>query len=173
MLIAILCKQIFLLASLLAQATPEAGTTPNPDNNPLLQLFKDGTFFLAAGIEAGAGLIIGLAAAQAIFMSLLLFVRRDTDQQAKENIRLNLGRWLAVALEFELAADILRTAVAPTWNEIGQLAAIIVLRTVLNYFLQQEIDKAAEREAALKGVGEEALPPSTRPQDNKAQAARN
>lgn len=36
---------------------------------------------------------------------------------------------LALALEFELAADILRTAIAPTWNEIGQFAAIIVLRT--------------------------------------------
>ena len=50
-----------------------------------------------------------------------------------------------MALEFELAADILRTAVAPTWNEIGQLAAIAALRTLLNYFLQKEIDKAQAR----------------------------
>ena len=64
---------------------------------------------------------------------------------AKEQIRLRLGRWLAVALELELAADILRTAIAPTWNEIGQLAAIVVLRTVLNFFLQKEIDKAEKR----------------------------
>ena len=62
-----------------------------------------------------------------------------------EQVRLNLGRWLALALEFELAADILRTAVAPTWNEIGQLAAIIVLRTALNFFLQREIDYASDR----------------------------
>jgi uncharacterized membrane protein len=55
---------------------------------------------------------------------------------------------LAVALEFELAADILRTAIAPTWNEIGQLAAIAALRTLLNYFLQKEIDKAAVRQTA-------------------------
>jgi uncharacterized membrane protein len=50
-----------------------------------------------------------------------------------------------VALEFELAADILRTAITPSWNDIGQLAAIVVLRTVLNYSLQQEIDKAESR----------------------------
>ena len=50
-----------------------------------------------------------------------------------------------MAVEFELAADILRTAVAPTWTEIGQLAAIAVLRTALNFFLQQEIDKAETR----------------------------
>lgn len=45
----------------------------------------------------------------------------------------------------ELGADILRTAVAPTWSEIGQLAAIATLRTALNFFLQQEIDRAAIR----------------------------
>lgn len=144
---------IFQVLAALAQATPEVAqvaTTPSPDNNPLLQLFKNGTFYLAAVIEAGAGLIIGIAAIQAIVLSLMLFVRRNNNQQAKENVRLNLGRWLTVGLEFELAADILRTAVAPSWNEIGQLAAIIVLRTVLNYFLQQEIDKAAERESTGK-----------------------
>lgn len=55
-----------------------------------------------------------------------------------------------MALEFELAADILRTETAPSWNEIGQLAAIFVLRTVLNYFLQKVIDKAAERRVGPK-----------------------
>lgn len=63
-------------------------------------------------------------------------------------MRLHLGRWLAVALEFELGADILRTAVAPTWSEIGQLAAIAAVRTALNYFLQAEIDKAKDRASA-------------------------
>jgi uncharacterized membrane protein len=71
-------------------------------------------------------------------------------------VRLRLGRWLAVAREFELAADVLRTAVAPTWDEIGQLAAIIVLRTLLNYFLQNEIDKAEARDAQRVSRGQEA-----------------
>ena len=89
-------------------------------------LFKHWTVLLAGGIEAAAGIVIGLAAIQGIVSSLLLFVTRGNAQGEKEEIRLQLGRWLAVALEFELAADILRTAVAPTWNEIGQLAAIVV-----------------------------------------------
>jgi uncharacterized membrane protein len=55
-----------------------------------------------------------------------------------------------LALEFEIAADILRTAVAPRWNEIGQLAAIIALRTALNFFLQKEIEKAAELAASSR-----------------------
>lgn len=106
---------------------------------------KQATLWLAGGIELCAGVLIGLAAAQATLRSLWLFAARQASAAGTEEVRLTLGRWLALALEFELAADILRTAVAPTWNEIGQLAAIVVLRTALNYFLQKEIDKAAER----------------------------
>ena len=58
----------------------------------------------------------------------------------KNAVRLTLARWLAVALEFELAADILNTAVTPTWSDIEKLAAIATLRTALNYFLQKEIE---------------------------------
>ncbi len=104
---------------------------------------KDWTLYLAAGIEAGAGIIIGLAAIEAIARALYVYFRRSVPEDAKEAIRLRLGRWLSLSLEFELAADILRTAVAPTWDDIGKLAAIVVLRTVLNFFLQQEIEKAA------------------------------
>ncbi|MCE9525605.1 MAG: DUF1622 domain-containing protein [Planctomycetales bacterium] len=62
-------------------------------------------------------------------------------------MRFRLGRWFVLALEFQVAADILRTAVAPTWNEIGQLASVIVLRTALNFFLQKEIEKSAPRKS--------------------------
>ncbi len=109
---------------------------------------KAATLLLAAGVEAVAALVIGLAAIEATLRALLLFIPGRIiagEPDAKEAVRLRLGRWLAVALELELGADILRTAVAPTWNEIGQLGAIIVLRTALNFFLQQEIDKAAAR----------------------------
>ena len=89
------------------------------------ELFKHWTFLLASGIEASAAVIIGLAAVEGVVGAVLLFFRRHIEEQdAKEQIRLRLGRWLAVALEFELAADILRTVIAPTWNEIGQLAAV-------------------------------------------------
>lgn len=111
---------------------------------------KQITVWLAEGVEGAAALVIGVAAIEALWRSVLLFVRGGGHtgmdrQDAKEAVRLHLGRWLAVALEFELAADVLRTAVAPTWNEIGQLAAIAVLRTALNYFLQREIDTAEAR----------------------------
>lgn len=105
------------------------------------EFFKIFTAIIASITEAGAALIIGLAALQATYQSLVAFAQGAADQKIKEKIRVNLGRWLCLGLEFELAADILRTAVTPSWNEIGQLAAIIILRTMLNYFIQKEIDR--------------------------------
>jgi uncharacterized membrane protein len=113
--------------------------------------FKLWTGYLASGVEGVAGLLIAFAAIQAAIQAILLFVRKpqlETRPQhpSTEDIRLRLGRWLALALEFELGADILRTAIAPTWYDIGQLAAIATIRTLLNYFLQKEIDRAATRQ---------------------------
>ena len=106
---------------------------------------KEWTLYLAGGIEAAAALIIGFAAVEAMLATIRLFITRNAMPAEKEALRVRFGQWLAVALEFEVGADILRTAVAPSWNEIGQLAAIVLLRTGLNYFLQKEIEKAAEQ----------------------------
>ena len=116
-----------------------------------LDTIKTFTVWLATGTEGIAGLVIAVAVIEAAIRTALLLFRHtasaqvDASHEAKEEVRLRLGRWLALALEFELGADILRTAVAPTWSEIGQLAAIAAVRTALNFFLQQEIDKAAAR----------------------------
>jgi uncharacterized membrane protein len=116
----------------------------------MLGAFKEWTTYLAGGIDAAAAVLIGIAALRATVQALILLgPRGDPLNEQKEAVRISLGHWLTVAIEFELGADILRTAVAPTWNIIGQLAAIVVLRTVLNYFLQQEIARAAKRKASL------------------------
>ncbi len=60
-------------------------------------------------------------------------------------VRLTLARYLSLALEFQLAADILSTAISPSWDQIGKLGAIAVIRTGLNFFLAREM--AAEGEA--------------------------
>ena len=66
-------------------------------------------------------------------------------------IRLAFARYLTLALELQLAADILSTSVAPTWDRIGKLAAIAVIRTALNYFLSRELkDETASAEPALR-----------------------
>jgi uncharacterized membrane protein len=60
-------------------------------------------------------------------------------------LRLFLGRYLVLGLEFQLGADILGTAVTPTFEEVELLAAIVVIRTVLNYFLQKELEQEREQ----------------------------
>lgn len=58
------------------------------------------------------------------------------------SIRLNFGRWLSLALEFQLGADIANTTVAPSFEALGRLGAIAVIRTFLNYFLTKELAEA-------------------------------
>ena len=114
----------------------------------MLEIFRHCSIYLAAFVEGAAAIIIAYGAVEATAKVLALIIQRKDMQFNKEYIRLNLGQWLTLALEFELAADVLRTAVAPSWNDIGQLAAIIIIRTALNFFLQKEIDKAEERAKA-------------------------
>ena len=109
-------------------------------------IFKAWTAWVAVGVEAAAAGIIALAALEATWRTVRIFVSRPALPDAeRESVRLRLARWLAVALEFTLAADILRTAIAPSWDDIGKLAAIAALRTLLNFFLQREIADEAER----------------------------
>ena len=65
-------------------------------------------------------------------------------------IRLSFARHLTLALELQLAADILSTSVAPTWDRIGKLAAIAVIRTALNYFLNKELEAESDTAKATK-----------------------
>ncbi len=117
----------------------------------LSEWVKELTLWLSSVTEGIAAVIIAIAVAEAAVRTVAVLLQplhragSAGPPETKEDIRLRLGRWLALALEFLLAADILRTAVAPSWSEIGQLAAIAAIRTALNYVLQQEIDKAAQR----------------------------
>lgn len=118
------------------------------------ELIKELTLIVSTITEGAAALIIAIAVAEAVGRTAIMLMPglapggASASHEAKEDIRLRLGRWLALALEFLLAADILRTAVAPSWSEIGQLAAIATIRTALNFFLQLEIDKAEARKSA-------------------------
>ncbi|WP_095089161.1 DUF1622 domain-containing protein [Mesorhizobium sophorae] len=54
------------------------------------------------------------------------------------------ARWLIAGLTFQLAADIIETSVAPSWDDVGRLAAIAVIRTFLNFFLERDQREARE-----------------------------
>lgn len=111
-----------------------------PANSPLELWLKLLVGYLAAGTEIAAAIVIGGAVIRGIITYLSqLFSRSKQHYDATESIRLKLGRVLALGLEFTVASDILRTAVAPTRQDILNLGAIVLLRTLLNYFLEREI----------------------------------
>lgn len=101
---------------------------------------------LAAGVQLAAATVVTLACVRAAARSLVLLLRSGDPGTEAEATRLSLGRWLVLALEFQVAADILRTAATPTWTDLGQLAVVIVLRTGLNYVLRREIAESAARD---------------------------
>jgi uncharacterized membrane protein len=67
--------------------------------------------------------------------------------QRVTEVWLRFDRWLVAALTSLLAADIIGTSIAPTWQEIGQVGAIAVIRTFLNYFLGRDLDELRKADA--------------------------
>ena len=108
--------------------------------SPLESWLKILVGYLAVGAEIAAAVVIGLGIIRGIWDYLRQLVSRSKKHvDATEEIRLKLGRVLTLGLEFTVASDILRTAVAPTRQDILNLGAIVLLRTLLNYFLEREI----------------------------------
>lgn len=101
--------------------------------------------WLKLAIEVTGAIVIAVGAAlAALRLARGAFPHTLEDFNAA---RLTLARFLALALEFQLGADILSTAVAPSWDAIGKLAAIAVIRTALNYFLSREMQEEQRRAA--------------------------
>lgn len=97
--------------------------------------------WLRLAVEAVGAIVIGIGVVLAIYQLLTHF--RNEQSTNFNEVRLTLGKYLALALEFQVGADILSTAIAPSYEQIGKLGAIVVIRTLLNYFLTKEL--AGER----------------------------
>lgn len=106
---------------------------------------------LSEGVEITTALLIGYAVTEATFKILKVYLgslvsKRINPMDAKDSIRLDLGKWLALSLEFSLAADILATVADPDFDDIAKLSAIALIRTGLNYFLNKEIKELKENQ---------------------------
>ena len=87
-------------------------------------------------------LIIGLL----VCLYLLLRAAANRDIQGAYRIRTVFLRFLIIVLELQLASDILSTAIAPEWEQLGKVGAIALIRTFLNYALTHELkDSGAEK----------------------------
>jgi uncharacterized membrane protein len=98
--------------------------------------------------------IIGFARTLQLAFSLS---RRRDPLQSFNRVRLRFGMWLALALEFQLGADILGTTVSPTLESLGKLALIAVIRTFLNYFLSKELEAELALEKEQTKLAKEAF----------------
>jgi uncharacterized membrane protein len=111
---------------------------------------RAGVQWLQLGVEVLGALVI----AAGIAVSLPGIVRHLLGRERGRfgTVRLSLARYLTLALELQLAADILATAVAPSWDSIGKLAAVAVIRTALNFFLIREMQE--EERLGQSGPGD-------------------
>ena len=112
-------------------------------------IFKQLAESVALGVEAAATLIVGAGAIEAMIGAIRCLFATVPHAGGREAVWLRFATWLMLGLEFELAADVIRTAIAPSWTDIGQLAAIGTIRTALNYFLEKDLDAFATSKTSI------------------------
>ena len=115
-------------------------------------------------VEAAGAAVIFIGALIGVVKFVAALPRRNPEEFVP--VRLSLGRYLALGLEFQLASDVLRTAIAPSFQELGKLAAVAAIRTALNFFLAREIheerQQVAERQATTSDRSSGASPSADR-----------
>lgn len=104
--------------------------------------------YVELAVEAIAVLMIAIGSLEAVVSVFRVMLDRAAAAGAKRDVWLHYARWLVIALTFQLAADIVHTAVAPSWDDVGRLAAIAVIRTFLTYFLDRDLERQMEHETA-------------------------
>jgi uncharacterized membrane protein len=121
----------------------------------LLQNIAGGAAFAA---ELAAVLVVGYGVLEAFVRTLVGLARRGTGHGQRKAIWRSFGMWLVLGLEFELAADIIRSVIAPTWEDLLKLGAIAVIRTFLNFFLEKDLENAKPETAGPAGSSEASGP---------------
>ena len=109
----------------------------------MVEIVKNISAIVATCCEFTAVVVIAVGALQALSSMVKTLIKWKIAVSPLLVFR-GFAGWLVLALEFLLAADILRTAISPTWTDIGQLAAIAALRTFLNYSLSHDLRSAPE-----------------------------
>ncbi|MGG6269645.1 DUF1622 domain-containing protein [Leptolyngbya sp. AN03gr2] len=146
--IANLLLPLSLILGLVLLLSLSAGQGSVQENTPLETWLKVIVDYLAAAAEIAAAIVIGVAVVRGILNYARQLFSRRHHIDSTESIRLQLGRVLALGLEFTVASDILRTVIAPTRQDIVNLGALVLLRTLLNYFLEREIQQVEQSRMA-------------------------
>jgi uncharacterized membrane protein len=97
-------------------------------------------------IDAMALVVIVFGTVEAFASGLRLMIIRTASGAEKRDVWLRYGRTLVAGLTFQLAADIIETSITTDWEAVGRIAAIAVIRTFLNYFLERDLADIRERQ---------------------------
>lgn len=99
--------------------------------NEFLHTIRDGIGLIGVAI-------ICFGAASAAYQYVMLLINQTYDVNS---IRLLFGDSIILGLEFMMGADIIGSLVAPDYYNLGLLAIIVAIRTVLSFFLSRELDQ--------------------------------
>jgi len=103
------------------------------------------TEYAVFAIDALALVIIVYGTAEAFIGGLRLMFSSPPGHERRV-VWLRFARWLVAGLTFQLAADIVETSITTSWEAVGQIAAIAVIRTFLNFFLERDLKEVRERQ---------------------------
>ena len=102
--------------------------------------------YIALVIQAIAILVVAIGSAKAVLDGVRAALGHHLDGVERRALWLRYARWLVAGLTFQLAGDIVSTSFAPTWDEVGRLAVVAVVRTFLSYFLDLEMESTRRRQ---------------------------
>ena len=108
------------------------------------QLLGTAAHYAALLIEAMALTVIAMGCIEGFVFGLRAQFAANRDSHEMRRVWLRFSRWLIAGLTFQLAADLIHTTIAPTWDDIGRLGAIAAIRTFLNYFLERDMGELRE-----------------------------
>ena len=106
---------------------------------------------LVIGLVGVAIIVWGVVVGATEFFRAQAAYWRNKQPVPLEDIRYDLGRYILLGLEFFIAADIVHTIVQPTLEEVAVLAAIVIIRTIISYFLNLEIARVRQYQNSEKG----------------------
>jgi uncharacterized membrane protein len=101
-------------------------------------------------IDAMVLVIIAVGTIQAFVQGLRVMLLQSATGHERRNVWLHYARWLVAGLTFQLAADILATSIAPSWDELVRLATVAMIRTLLNFFLERDLSEVRGRQFASR-----------------------
>lgn len=97
-------------------------------------------------IDIIALVVVAFGTLRALIGMVSVMANRNATNHDRRQLWMDYSRWLVAGLTFQLAADIIESSITPDWDGIGRLAAVAVIRTFLNYFLERDVEEMRERQ---------------------------